>query len=137
MAEKLAADVNDTVLYPVSCAVSSWDEKELLLMLTFFMRRPTTLWGFQPSCLRRFLFAHGSLAGLPMSWNNVRTIGSFVQVRTTLAPTRGRLCLSLIGKHGNHRLRSTGVNGAGERERYRPSGCGRCGSCWLGEWSSH
>ena len=37
-AEKLAADVNDTVLYPVSCAIEKlmWDEKELFANADFF-----------------------------------------------------------------------------------------------------
>ena len=37
-AEKLAADVGDTVLYPVSCAIEKlmWDEKELFANADFF-----------------------------------------------------------------------------------------------------
>ena len=65
-AEKLAA-ADNAVLYPVLAIEKlMWMKKNCLLMLTFFMHRSTTLWGFQPSCLRRFLFARGSLAGLPM-----------------------------------------------------------------------
>ena len=138
-AEKLAADVGDTVLYPVSCAIEKlmWDEKELFANADFFHASAYNAMGIPTKLFTPIFVCSRVLAGLPMLWNNVRTIGSFAQVRTTLAPTRGRLCLSLIGKYGNHRLRSAGVNGSGERERYRPSGCGRCGSCWLGEWSSH
>ena len=59
-AEKLAADVGDEVLYPVSvrCEEVMWREKKLFCNADFFMPQPITLWASQPNCSRPSLFAH-------------------------------------------------------------------------------
>lgn len=55
--EKLAKDVGDTVLYPVSvrCEEVMWREKNCSVTQTFSMLLLITLWVFQPNCLRQSL----------------------------------------------------------------------------------
>lgn len=59
-AEKLAADVGDEVLYPVSvrCEEVMWREKNLFCNADFSTHLLITSWVSQPSCSHQSLFAH-------------------------------------------------------------------------------
>ena len=83
-AEKLAKEVGDTVLYPVSCAIEKvmWDEKALFANADFFhasayfMGIPTKL--FTP------IFVCSRVSGWVLtSWSSAQTTASFVPARIT------------------------------------------------------
>ena len=60
-AEKLANEVGDTVLYPVSCAIekSCGMKKHCLLTRISFTPRPITSWAFPRNCLHRLCVLAG------------------------------------------------------------------------------
>ena len=66
--EKLANEINDDKLYPISvrCEEVMWREKSYFAMLIFFMHQHIILWEFQQNFLRQFLLCQEYQAGLLM-----------------------------------------------------------------------
>jgi len=95
-AKKLADEVGDTVLYPVSVAVDEtmWEQKKLFPNATSTMPPLITSWASPPSCSRRSSSARALPAGRPMCSNNAATTGSFGRAPSTSVRNSARLSRS-------------------------------------------
>lgn len=95
-AEKLAADVGDSVLYPVSvrCEEVMWREKKLFCNADFFHASAYHFMDIPTQLFTRSLSCRGSPAGARTYSSSAPTIALFAPAPTTPARKRANGCRS-------------------------------------------